>query len=67
MAYHGGNLIGPMPGNNPLEACTEGASAIEVFWLDRYRQVAVYPAGQSSRIRRSDYNSDLRWCTPGWR
>ncbi|WFS09137.1 hypothetical protein [Methylobacterium sp. 391_Methyba4] len=37
MAYHGGDLIGPMPGNNQLEACTEGASALEDFQLDRYR------------------------------
>lgn len=56
MAYHGGNLIGPMPGNNQLEACTEGAFALEAFRLDRYRQVAVFPAGHGSRIRRSDCN-----------
>ncbi len=37
MAYHGGDLIGPIPGNNQLEAGTEGAFALEDFQLDRYR------------------------------
>jgi len=37
MAYHDGSLIGPMPGINQFEACTEGAFALKAFQLDRYR------------------------------
>lgn len=43
-------------GEQPIGGVHRGAFALEAFRLDRYRQVAVFPAGHGSRIRRSDCN-----------
>jgi len=53
---HGVELIGPVPKDNQWQARTEGAFTIEAFRLDWDRQVAVCPAGHSSRSWCPDHN-----------
>lgn len=43
-------------GEQPIGGVHRGTFALEAFRLDRYRQVAVFPAGHGNRIRRSDCN-----------
>ena len=53
---HGVELIGPVPKDNQWQARNEGAFTIEAFQLDWDRQVAVCPAGHSSRSWCPDHN-----------
>ena len=53
---HGVELIGPVPKDNQWQVRTEGAFTIEAFRLDWDRQVAICPAGHSSRSWCPDHN-----------
>lgn len=67
MAYHGGNLMGPMPETTnwrhvPREhSRSKISSSIGIAKSLSTRPAAAAGSGVPTAT------SDLRWCTPGWR